>query len=129
MLKETWAKNIENGTRRMPNMPITFGFRDGEKFWFAERKKAFWFPTPTDKGPKEESVLYEANRIDPEVKFTREACKQLTGIPKPFIRTRSRESSSRPGSAALPRSTANSSRCSTRNAADSLNAAGRVARR
>jgi hypothetical protein len=71
----------------MPNMPITFGFRDGEKFWFAERKKAFWFPTPTDKGPKEESVLYEANRLDPEVQFTREACKQLTGVPKPFIKT------------------------------------------
>ncbi|SVA83523.1 uncharacterized protein METZ01_LOCUS136377 [marine metagenome] len=87
LLKETWAKNLENGTRRMPNMPITFGFRDGEKFWFAERKKAFWFPTPTDKGPKEESVLYEANRIDPEVQFTREACKQLTGVPKPFIKT------------------------------------------
>ena len=87
LLKETWAKNIENGTRRMPNMPITFGFRDGEKFWFAERKNAFWFPTPTDKGAKEESVLYEANRIDPEVRFTREACKQLTGIPKPFIKT------------------------------------------
>ena len=87
LLKETWAKNIENGTRRMPNMPITFGFRDGEKFWFAERKNAFWFPTPTDKGPKEESVLYEANRIDPEVRFTREACKQLTGVPKPFIKT------------------------------------------
>ena len=65
LLKETWAKNIENGTRRMPNMPITFGFRDGEKFWFAERKSAFWFPTPTDKGAKEESVLYEANRHRP----------------------------------------------------------------
>ena len=87
LLKETWAKNIETGTRRMPNMPITFGFRDGEKFWFTEIKKPFWFPTPTDKGAKEESVLYEGNRLDPDIQFTRDAAKQLTGVPKPFIKT------------------------------------------
>jgi flavin reductase (DIM6/NTAB) family NADH-FMN oxidoreductase RutF len=88
LLKETWAKNIEQGTNKMPNMPITFGFRDGARFWFTEIKRPFWFPTPTDKGPKEESILYEANRLDPEnVQFTREACKQLTGVPRPFIKT------------------------------------------
>lgn len=88
LLKETWAQNIEQGTSKMPNMPITFGFRDGARFWFTEIKRPFWFPTPTDKGPKEESILYEANRLDPEnVQFTREACKQLTGVPRPFIKT------------------------------------------
>lgn len=87
LLKETWANNIEAGSSRMPNMPISLGFRDGGKFWFAEMKKPFWLPTPTNKGPKEESVFYEANRLDPELQFTRDACKQLTGIPKPFLRT------------------------------------------
>ena len=88
LLKETWQKNIENGSSRMPHMPIAFGFRDGHKFWFAEHKKPFWVPTPTDLGPKEESILYEANRIDADnVTFTREACKELTGVPKPFIKT------------------------------------------
>jgi flavin reductase (DIM6/NTAB) family NADH-FMN oxidoreductase RutF len=87
LLKETWANNLEQGTTRMPNMPITFGFRDGQKFWFTEIKKPFWFPTPTNKGPKEESVLYEGNRLDPEIQFTRDAAKQLTGVPKPFIKT------------------------------------------
>ena len=87
LLKETWAKNIEEGTSRMPRMPITFGFRDGHKFWFLTPGKAFWFPTPTDKGPKEEAILYQANRIDPNVRFTREACKRLTGIPRPFVKT------------------------------------------
>jgi len=88
LLKETWARNIEQGSSKMPNMPITFGFRDGARFWFTEIKRPFWFPTPTDKGAKEESILYEANRLDPEnVQFTREACKQLTGVPRPFIKT------------------------------------------
>ena len=87
LLKEQWADNLANGTKKMPRMPITFGFRDGGKFWFAELKKPFWIPTPTDKGPKEEAILYEANRIDPEIQFTRDACKQLTGIPRPFVKT------------------------------------------
>jgi len=87
LMKETWAKNLADGATRLPQVPLAYGFRDGARFWFAEHKKPFWFPTPTDRGPKEESVLYEANRLDPEVKFTREACKQLTGIPKPFVKT------------------------------------------
>lgn len=31
--------------------------------------------------------MYEANRLDPDISFTRDACKQLTGVPKPFIKT------------------------------------------
>jgi flavin reductase (DIM6/NTAB) family NADH-FMN oxidoreductase RutF len=87
LLKETWKKNLENGGERMPRMPITFGFRGGAKFWFAESKPAFWLPIPANKGPRHEAVLYEANRIDEEVRFTAEASKELTGIPKPFLRT------------------------------------------
>jgi len=88
LMKETWQKNLADGATQLPNIPLAYGFRDGAKFWFAEHKKPFWFPTPTDKGPKEESVLYEANRLDPDnVQFTRDACKQLTGIPKPFLKT------------------------------------------
>ena len=88
LMKETWQKNISDGIKHLPKMPIAYGFRDGSKFWFAELKKPFWFPTPTDKGAKEESILYEANRLDAEnVQFTREACKQLTGVPRPFIKT------------------------------------------
>jgi len=87
LMKETWAKNLADGATRLPRIPLAYGFRDGAKFWFTEHKRPFWFPTPTDKGPKEESVLYEANRLDPDVRFTRDACKQLTGIPKPFLKT------------------------------------------
>lgn len=87
LLKETWAANIRDGASRMPRMPITFGFRDGARFWFAELRKPFWFPTPTDKGAREDAVLYEGNRLDAEVQFTREAALQLTGIPRPFLKT------------------------------------------
>ena len=32
------------------------------------------------------SVIYAAERIDPEVKFTREACGKLTKIPRVFLK-------------------------------------------
>ncbi len=87
LLKESWKKNLEGGGERMPRMPVTYGFRGGAKFWFAVPKPAFWLPIPTDKGPRYEVVLYEANRIDDEIRFTPEASKELTGIPMPFLKT------------------------------------------
>jgi flavin reductase (DIM6/NTAB) family NADH-FMN oxidoreductase RutF len=87
LLRQRWLENLESGGRDMPRMPITFGFRGGERFWFAGIRKPFWIATPNDRGPKEEAILYEANRIDPEVQFTREACQKLTGIPKPFVKS------------------------------------------
>jgi len=87
LMRQSWADNLGDAATRMPRMPITFGFRGGTQFWFAELKKPFWVSTPTDKGPKEEAILYEANRIDPTISFTRDACKELTGIPRPFVKT------------------------------------------
>lgn len=87
LLRSRWARNLEEGGRRMPRMPITYGFRGGTSFWFAQVRRPFRLSTPTDRGPKEEAILYEANRIDPEVRFTREACAALTGIPRPFVKT------------------------------------------
>jgi flavin reductase (DIM6/NTAB) family NADH-FMN oxidoreductase RutF len=86
LLRQRWFDNLESGGRAMPRMPITFGFRGGERFWFAQVRKPFWISTPSDRGPKEESILYEGNRIDPDVQFTREACQRLTGIPRPFVK-------------------------------------------
>ena len=36
-------------------------------------------------GPNHDLVHYEANRLDAEVRFTMDACKQLTGIPNAFL--------------------------------------------
>jgi len=59
--------------------------RNGRDFWFSAIKNPYCLPVPTDKGPAEEAILYEANRTDPDIKFTREACKQLTGVPSIFL--------------------------------------------
>ena len=37
-------------------------------------------------GANHDLVHYEANRLDDEIRFTMDACKQLTGIPNAFVR-------------------------------------------
>lgn len=86
LLKETWKKNLEDGGKRMPRMTLSYGFRGGSKFWFGAPKKAFWSSVSANLGPKYESILYEANHIDTDVRFTKEAAMQLTNIPKPFLK-------------------------------------------
>ena len=44
-------------------------------------------PIPKNKGVDIDSVKYAAGRIDPEVKFTEEACKTLLKVPRPFLNT------------------------------------------
>ena len=84
LLNKKWKDNLEGGGTTMPEAALTFGFRGASKFWFGERKEPYWLPIP-DLGPQHEVVHYEANRLDDEVRFTMEACKQLTGIPKTFL--------------------------------------------
>ena len=87
-LRERWKKNLDKGDdMEIPNMPISFGFRNANQFWFAKHKKPFWLPTPENKGAKHDAVMYIANRLDEEITFTENACKQLTGIPKVFVKT------------------------------------------
>lgn len=84
LLKQRWKDNLEGGGTTMPEVALTFGFRGATKFWFSEAQEAYALPIP-DLGPKHEVVMYEANRLDEEVRFTVDACKQLTGIPRAFL--------------------------------------------
>jgi len=84
LIKEQYVPGIEKG-EIFPNMPIFCGFRANRGFWFAEHDTPFTVPLPTVEGTELQSVSYMANRIDPNVQFTEEACKRLTGIPRPFM--------------------------------------------
>lgn len=84
LLKERWKDNLEGGGTTMPEAALTYGFRGATKFWFGEVQEPYALPIP-DLGPKHEVVMYEANRLDDEVRFTEDACKQLTGIPRAFL--------------------------------------------
>lgn len=84
LVKESWQRQLDGSGDRMPRVPLTYGFRGGSTFWFGEAQPAYKLPIP-DLGAREEVVHYEANRIDDNIRFTLEASKQLTGIPRAFL--------------------------------------------
>ncbi len=75
-----------DGGDQFPQMPIFYGFRANGEFWFAEHGKPFSVPIPKVEGQELQSVVYLANRIDPRLHFTDEACSKLTGVPRPFLK-------------------------------------------
>jgi len=85
LVKDSWLKNVDGSGDVMPAASLTYGFRGASTFWFGETQPAYKLPIP-DKGPQHEVVMYEANRLDDVVRFTEDACKQLTGIPRAFLR-------------------------------------------
>ena len=86
LIAEEWLGPLDGSQDKMPHIAMTYGFRGGDTFWFGEPQPAYKLPIP-DLGANHELVHYEANRLDDEVRFTMEACKQLTGIPNNFVRT------------------------------------------
>jgi len=84
-LREPFATSLENGGR-FPQMPIFFGFRNPGDFWFSSHAEPFSVALPKVEGLETQGIFYLANRLDPAVSFTREACELLTGVPKPFVK-------------------------------------------
>jgi flavin reductase (DIM6/NTAB) family NADH-FMN oxidoreductase RutF len=83
-VKEKYVPGIKKG-KVFPNMPIFQGFRANRGFWFSKHQKPFSVPLPEVKGLEYQDVFYRGNRIDPNVRFTLDACKKLTGIPQTFM--------------------------------------------
>lgn len=85
LVKQTYVPGIDKGSL-FPDMPIFCGYRANRGFWFAEHNAPFSIALPTVKGMEYQTVLYLANRIDPNVTMTEDAAHKLTGIPQPFMR-------------------------------------------
>jgi len=87
LLKESFEEKLK-GQKKFPSMPISYGFRHNEKerrFFFTSHNKPFPVPIPTPKGLEYQTIYYKANKLDPDVRFTNEACKLLVDIPNAFL--------------------------------------------
>lgn len=84
MLRQSFKEKLDNRDK-FPDMPISYGFRGGSEFWFARHEKPFHYPLPRGKELEPEFVYQVANKLDPEISFTMDACKQLVVIPAPFL--------------------------------------------
>ena len=64
-----------------------YGYRDSKNFWYTRFKRPISEPIPASKGISLDTVKYAASRINPEVKFTDEACSKLVKVPRVFLNT------------------------------------------
>jgi len=89
LMKEKYHTAIINGVKAsdFPRVPVDYGYRDSVRFWFTRFRRPISVPIPAGKEADLQSVMYAANRTDPDVKFTEGACKMLVRVPRVFLKT------------------------------------------
>ena len=87
LMKEKYHNSIVNGVTKnnFPSVPVDYGYRDSTNFWYTKFRRPISEKIQAKEGDVK-SVIYAASRIDPEVKFTDEACAKLTKIPRIFLK-------------------------------------------
>lgn len=86
-MKEEYYDAIINGVtkKNFPPVPVDYGYRDSTNFWCAKFRRPIPYKIQAKEGDVN-SVIYASSRIDPDVKFTKEACAKLTKIPRVFLK-------------------------------------------
>ena len=77
---------IIEGNGKFPSLPVDYGYRNNGIFWFAEHKSPYAEPLPKGKGVDIGTVRYQADRLDPDVYWTDEACAKIVAIPRVFLK-------------------------------------------
>lgn len=88
LMKEPQYKGIINGVKAssFPKVPVDYGYRDSTHFWYTKFSRPIKEPIPTGKEANLEGVIYAANRMDPNIKFSDGACKTLVKVPRIFLK-------------------------------------------
>ena len=89
LMKKKYYGSILRGTKKrlFPKVPVDYGFKDNAWFWMSRFRTPMRQPVPKGKGTGLDFVIYAADRIDPDIKFTEDACARLTGVPRVFLNT------------------------------------------
>lgn len=88
LMKEKYYNAIINGVKAgdFPPVPVDYGYRDSKNFWYTKHRRCIPELLPV-RATTIDSVRYAADRIDPTVKFTDEACAKLVNVPRVFLPT------------------------------------------
>lgn len=86
VMRSKWKRALLAG-EGFPKLPIDYGYRDSLHFWFTEGKKPFAVDIPKGHGVTADAVLFQANRIDPDVTWEPAAAAALAGVPRVFLKT------------------------------------------
>lgn len=88
LMKEKYHNSIVNGVKsnNFPSVPVDYGYRDSTNFWYTKFSRPIAEKIPDKNDGDVKSVMYAAERIDSDIKFTEEACAKLTKIPRVFLK-------------------------------------------
>ena len=86
LMKEKYHNAIINGVTKkdFPHVPVDYGYRDSKNFWYTKFSKPIAEPLQ-NREVNIDSVKYAANRIDPNIKFSDDACRRLVKVPRIFL--------------------------------------------
>ena len=89
LMKEPFYSGIIDGVkaRSFPKVVVDYGYRDNVNFWYTRFSKPFSEKVPAAKENDISFVMYSANQMDPDVKFTEEACMTIIKVPRIFLKT------------------------------------------
>ncbi|XFA98950.1 hypothetical protein ACAG96_08745 [Candidatus Izemoplasma sp. B36] len=88
IMKEKYHQAIIDGvkSKSFPKIPVDYGYRDNTHFWYSDSTKYHSEQVPAPKEIDIKTVRYAADRSDPDIHFTDEACKRLAKVPRIFLK-------------------------------------------
>ncbi|NQT58606.1 MAG: hypothetical protein HQ557_06445 [Bacteroidetes bacterium] len=87
LMKDRYKKPIIHGmkARSFPKIPVDYGYRDSKSFWYTKFPRPVSQPIPAGKELDITAVRYAADRVDPDIHFSDEACENLVKVPRIFL--------------------------------------------
>lgn len=88
LMKDRFYRAIIEGVsaKNFPRVPVDYGYRDNTHFWYTRFRRPVSERIPAGREAELATVVYAAERIDPVVKFTDDACKTLVKVPRVFLK-------------------------------------------
>ena len=88
VMKEQYRQAIIDGVKAksFPKIPVDYGYRDNTNFWYTASKSYHSEPIPASKTMDLSTVRFAADRTDPTIKFTDDACQKLVKVPRIFLK-------------------------------------------
>jgi len=89
LMKEKFYNGIINGIKAssFPKVVVDYGYRDSTNFWYTKFRRPMAEKVPEGKENDVSVIMYAADRIDPDIKFTEDACKTIVKVPRVFLKT------------------------------------------
>jgi len=85
LLTSKLGKCLQKG-RGFPRLPVDYGFRDNNQFWFASHSAPYRVPIPSSKETTILAVQYACTHYDPDVVWQDDACLKIVKVPKIFLK-------------------------------------------